>query len=544
MNKLTITLLFTGFFMSGNGQVIEQAKTNIYYHRFTSAKNELRQAINSGQQDPDAWYWLGEIYLSENKPDSAKQVFLDGMALVQKRNYSSEEHPLLFIGNAHLLLYSGHATAARSQMEEIAKNTKYKDPEALTAMAKAIISSKEGDIPWAIELLEKAARRDKKNPAIYLAIGDAYHKQVNGSQAVINYDKALELNPQYAEAYYKKGLIYKTQKNTEVYTGEFTKAVEADSTYAPALYELYYHYFYRDIARAGELLTAYIRHSDPSLEHKYMLADYQYITKKYEEAISNANYIINLQKKEAKPRLYKLIAYSQAALGDSTQAEKSMQVYFTRQKTEEFISKDYELMAFLTEAVNPDKAAAIPWYRKAIALEKDTKSKLGYMQTVADIQKTVGNREREAVWRERIYTTKEQPSNLDIYNWGVALYMAADYTRADSVFGIYSDKYPDQVYGPLWQARCNSIIDSTMEQGLAVPYFKKLIDVASTDSVKNKSILLKAYGYLGSYEANKTKDYESALGYFEKMLALDPENSDAKNYVDTIKKWIESNGQG
>lgn len=375
-------------------------------------------------------------------------------------------------------------------------------------------------------------------------MGDAYRKLIDGSNAVISYDKAINVNPQYAEAYYKKGLIYKSQNNTEIFIDRFAKAAEVDTVYAPALYELYYHYFYRNIKKTGELLPVYIRHSDPSPEHDYMTTDYLYVSRKYEQAVNSAKKIIAMQKNEAKPRLYKLIAYSQAALGDSISAEKNMQLYFDKQKTEDCIAKDYELMAYLTEAVNEDKSKAVAWYRKALALEKNTKDRLGYMISLADIQKDLGNREREAVWREKIFYTKEKPSNLDIYNWGISLYMSEDYVRADSVFGLYSEKYPEQIYGHLWQARCNVVIDSSMELGVAIPHYKKVIEIAAADSLKYKSMLLKAYGYLGMFEANKTKDYPSSLAYFEKMLALDPENTDAKKYVEIIKKWIENNVNG
>lgn len=39
-------------------------------------------------------------------------------------------------------------------------------------------------------------------------------------------------------------------------------------------------------------------------------------------------------------------------------------------------------------------------------------------------------------------------------------------------------------------------------------------------------MLLKAYGYLGGYEANVTKDYLASLAWFEKYLELDPDNTD------------------
>ena len=47
---------------------------------------------------------------------------------------------------------------------------------------------------------------------------------------------------------------------------------------------------------------------------------------------------------------------------------------------------------------------------------------------------------------------------------------------------------------------------------------------------------MEAYGYVAAYEANVEKDYDDAIEYFEKLLDLDPNNSDAKKYVEILKK--------
>jgi hypothetical protein len=51
-------------------------------------------------------------------------------------------------------------------------------------------------------------------------------------------------------------------------------------------------------------------------------------------------------------------------------------------------------------------------------------------------------------------------------------------------------------------------------------------------------MLGKAYGYLGGYEANTRKDYPASLAWFEKLLQADPENADAKRYIEILKGWI------
>ncbi len=126
----------------------------------------------------------------------------------------------------------------------------------------------------------------------------------------------------------------------------------------------------------------------------------------------------------------------------------------------------------------------------------------------------------------------------------MALYSAENYLKADSVFAIYTDKYPGELHGYLWRARCNALIDTTMEKGLAVPHYIKLAEVASKDKEKNKTVLSRAYQYLGAYEANITKDFTVSLTYYDKILVLNPDDSDASRNIDLLSKWIEEGKSG
>ncbi len=525
-------------FNAASSQTIDEAKKQRYYERFETAKNILKSVIKSKDASPDAWYWLSEIYLEENNIDSARIILQNKVGQLTADNASFKKNPLIFIGWAHLLLDSGLKVQAKEQMVKILEAGKFKNPEALLAVANANLNSKNGDSLWAVELLEKAIKRDKKNPEIYTALGDAYRKIVDGSNAIRSYDKALEINPSYAEAMFKKGRIYKTQNNVEIYLDRFLKALQADPLYTPVLYELYFYYYANDVVKSKEFLTKYIANSDPSPKHAYMIADLDYVSKNWELAIKEAKHILSQVGNTAQPRLYKMIAYSQAALGDSATALTSMNLYFEKQIDSSLVAKDFEMKANLLSQINPDKSLAIEWYKKALAVVKDKEDSINYMVQVANLQQQLGNNNREANWRGKIYELKDRPTNLDIYKWGMALYADKNYLRADSVFGIYEEKYPEQIHGYLWRARSNALIDSNMEKGLAVPHYLGLVNIIIKDTVKNKKLLVTTFEYLGAYEANTTKDYTASLGYYDKVLALEPENNDAIKYTALLKKWI------
>jgi tetratricopeptide (TPR) repeat protein len=543
MKKTLFVTVFilTCFFVSA--QTLAQAEKEIYYNRLETAKSALQLIIAQENAPPDAWYWLGEIYLKQGKIKEANVILSEAIKTFTAKDLSKKNNPLIFIGMAHALMDSGLTGIAKNQIDEVLKEGKYKDPVALIAAAKANIDSKNGDLAQALEFLKLAEKKDKKNPELYLEFGEAYRKMIDGANAIANYDKALALDPSFAEPMYRKGLIYKTQNNVDIYVDRFTKAYAIDSGYAPAIYELYYYYYFRDVAKADTLLKAYIRHADADPQNAYMITDLQYASRKYREAIESSKNIISAEGNKAAPRLYKLIAYSYAALQDSSAALENMNIYFEKQDPLAVVAKDYEFKANLLEKLNPDKSQAITWYRKALAADTNKKETLNYMVTLADLQKELGNREREAVWRESIYKTKEHPSNLDIYNWGLALYGAENYEKADSVFAIYEDKYPEQIYGYLWRARSNALMDTTMEKGLAIPHYLKLAEIAAADSVKNRAILLRAYQYLGAYEATITKNYAASLNYYQKVLSLDPADAEAEKNAKILSKWI-TEGKG
>lgn len=540
MKSLLITLISVFVIYDVQAQTVEEARKDLHYKRVESAKNKLLNLVKKENGDNDAFYWLGEIYLQQKKIDSAYKMYTENAGEILHIDYSKKNSPLIYIGWAHLLLDSGMRDTARQQMEMILSKTKYKNTDALMAVAKANIQSPNGDINWAIDLLNRAAKRDKKNPEIYNALGDAYRKLIDGSNAVRSYDMALEKDENNAEAMYKKGKIYKTQNNTEVYLDRFTRAYEMDSLYTPVLYELYEYYFKMDVTKAELFLDKYIQNADPLPIHAYMKANMLYASRQFKEAVAAAQNIIARDKDSVKPWIYKTIAYSQAALGDSLLAYQALSKYFNMQDSLGYTSKDLAFKAHLLESAGADTAEIKAAYLQALKMETDKKAKVEYLQTLAELANQQNDRSEEAMWREELYLNKSNPSNLDIYRWGMALYQSDDFEKADSVFALYEEKYPDQIYGYLYRAKSNTFIDSSMEKGLAVPFYMKVLEIGEKDEQKNKGALKLAYEYLGAYEANITKDYSASLNYFNRLLEIDPGNEDAVKNTQLLKKWMAS----
>ncbi|MFX9054180.1 hypothetical protein ABTN50_19850, partial [Acinetobacter baumannii] len=81
--------------------------------------------------------------------------------------------------------------------------------------------------------------------------------------------------------------IYQAQDNESSLLEYYNKAIEADTAFAPAYYQLYYYYFFHDIAKAKTYLAKYIANTDNSIENDYMRTDLAFVSKDYSEAISD-----------------------------------------------------------------------------------------------------------------------------------------------------------------------------------------------------------------------------------------------------------------
>ena len=529
--------LFSSIFVSS--QNIEGAKNFIYYERWISAEKTLKEIIAKEDVSPDAYYWLGEVYMNNKDYKDAKNIFQNGIKMAAEKGYSFAKSPLIYIGMAHWKLSQGLKEEALGEMKNILDASKDKNAAALLAAAKANIENENGNIKQAIDWLKIAIKKEKDNPEIYAAMGDAYRKFSDGSNAYKFYREALNIRPTFAEAHHKMGEIFKTQKSPDEFIKEFTEALKADPKYSPSMYELYYYYFYKgDFRLAKEYLDHYILNSDPSIQNEYRKADLFYVTKNYPEAINTAKAVITKEGDNAKPRIYKMLAYCYNELGDSVSALQSISDYFKFAKEGDYVTKDFELRANLLEK-NEFQGKAVAWYEKALTRADKEGQKEKYMRKIAKLLKATKDYENESKWRERIYTEVKSSNNVDLFNWGLSLYFSGNYKRADSVFGLYAEKYPKQLYGYLWRARCNVAIDTSMELGLAVPHYEKFIEVAKADSIANRKTLIAAYSYLGAYEANIHKDYVKALDYFERVLGIDQTNENALRVSEVLKKWMD-----
>lgn len=535
MKKITGTLIITFMFstvlVAQDAAEVEQLLDN---ERYESAEAILEKKLNTDGVMPDISYLLVKTYLEQDKVEEVKDFISK-----YKLSDSPESDPLDRITYARYLLQKGDKAGADAIFNSILENKKNrKNPSLLMAMAEVNISEPKGDASLALEWLKMAADKDEDNPSIFILEGLAYRKLSDASKAYLAYQQALKKDKNNVKAHYMLGKIFTAQKNSEVYLEHFMKAYEVDSTYAPVLEALYDHYYNVDVRIARKFLEKFIANTDHNIQHDYRMTDIYYLTGDYDRAITEALKLIDTEKEKAQPRLYKLMAYSALKSKDSLKALEYVNQYFSKEQPAKFIAADFELKAILTEAQPGAEKGAIEYY--SIAAEMDTlvANKLKFATAIIKLAKKADMASIQAYWLGKLYQWKDKTNNIDLFNWGLAHYTAAEYLKSDSVFTLYTERYPEDIFGYYWRAQSNAAIDTSLIEGLAVPHYIRVTEIGEKDKEKNKKMLLKAYGYLGGYEANTRKDYVQSLMWFEKYLELDSENADAKRYAETLRKWI------
>ena len=323
-----IALLFTGNMLFA--QSVDQGKKFLYYQRYKSAKDAFEKVLQANPNDLNAVYWLGQTLLApkENRDTAGAK------ALYQKSLVSNGTAPLILAGMGQIELLEDKPSDAKQHFETAISLTKAKDIDVLNAVgrANANFDVKAGDPTYAIDKLNTATQIQKFNDAeTYVIMGDAYRKLVDGGNAVQSYTKALQIQPNFAEADYKIGKIYLSQNNREYFLPAFEKAVQEDPAYAPAYYELYYYWYFHDVNKAGQYLDKYVANTDQGPETEYSKADYLYASSKFADAKAKAQGLITQYGDKVSPRMYRLLAFAQDTLGDPTSAKKSMLTYFSKE---------------------------------------------------------------------------------------------------------------------------------------------------------------------------------------------------------------------
>jgi tetratricopeptide (TPR) repeat protein len=449
MKKTTITFLISGLLLitGVKAQSLQEGINHLYADRFKSSAAVFKSLLAVNPNNIEATYWLGQTYLDNDINDSARRLY-------ERALMTSANAPLLLVGMGHVELLDKKTSEARQRFEAaitMTRNKKGDDPLILYAIGRANVDAKAGDVAYAIEKLEAAALKDPKNPEIFLQLGNAYRKArpgEGGGQAYTNYKKALELNPNFPVADMRLAKLFESQRNWELVLQYLNDAVRIDPKFAPAYYELFYYYFYRqNYPEAEAQLQKYITCTDDQVANDYLYAQMCYGKKDFDCTITKASSVLNALGTMTKPKVYKLLAYAYFDKKDYANAKKFVDMYFGKEKPETIIALDYKLKADILSQTGGTPDEVFATYIQGAAADTVLTSKIDFMKQGAEYFKAQGDsisRNREGDLRLAIIKLKPNPGQRDFFDAGFAFYQGKNYTRSDSLFTVYTQKWPDE----------------------------------------------------------------------------------------------------
>jgi len=507
------------------------------------AEKVFEDLLSKDASNGDVYYFYGETllkdYLSDTFSNSldeyankAEQIFQAGI-----KQAPTNVLNLVGMGAVTLLRTSDTTKAlpffkqAESAIPE--KKRMYLPQHAviLTKLAAAQLYGKVHNFKKALNYLNWAKLINPEDPQIYLTMGDVYIRQNDASNALFNYNQALNKDPKSPLPKIKIGNIYMRVPNLTAARPYFEEAKEIDSTFAPvfrSLGELYTLAGRHDLAKAN--YYKFLQMSGNNTPAKVRYGNSLFRSRDYEGALEVIKEVLEVD--QSRNYLNRLAAYCcfDKKPQDLENGQKYIEAFFNNAKPENIIPRDYAYYGRIlyklakNDSIMLDKAFI--QLEKAYALDPNDTPLL----TELGLDYYYARRYEDAIRIFNLKAAKGLQDKGEPLLLGKAYYQLNKHQQADSVFSaITQSDLPDAVImqAYLYLARTYSNMDPTSEQGLAAPKFMTLIDKASADSVKYKQELFESFSYMGYYNLQK-KDYEPAKAWYNRLYNLDPANKDWK----------------
>jgi tetratricopeptide (TPR) repeat protein len=525
---------------SMNAQTIEQGKKLVYCERYKSAKDIFQKILSTDPNNDEASYWLGQCMILPD--ERTPKDIADTKALYQTKLAANNSN-LLIAGIGHIELLEGKIQDARNHFEAAISLSQGKSIAVLNAVgfANGNPDAKNGDAMYAIEKLNQAKATKKFNdPDVLVNLGDAYRKAGDGGNAILTYQAALAINPNYARANYRIGRIYQSQGRSQesIFMEYYDKAIASDPTFAPVYLTLSSFNYETNVTKAAEYFDKWLANTDEDEKSCYYRASLKFAQGLFLEAISKCDECIAAGGSNPYPSIYGLKANAYSKLKDSVKVIECYAEYFKRQASDKVVSADYLEYAKNLLKIPGNEVEAGLFIDKAVAMDSIEKNKVDYLKSVAQIYEGQKKFRNAAQWYMKILAIKRNPGKVDLYNAGYNFFRGGGYDSSILVFNTYTEKFPEDIFGNYMIAKSNAAIDTSGNLGLAVPYYIKAIEIGEkeADKSKVKDKLMGSYQYLIEYYYNKVKDQANALIYADKALLLDPNDAQMINNRDFISK--------
>lgn len=507
----------------------------IDFEKYEKARGIFSSLIVTEPTNAENYYWLGQCYSNLFKPDSAAWAYNSGITVAPK-------YPQFYAGLGELLLSDNRVEDARKQFDNamsLCKNKQgyYTDYKGLIAVASAMITGENKMLAEAEQLIKEAYEINKTDYDILVTAGDVFLEMMNGSGAATYYNSAVTLDPNRPKAYAKIAYIWIKVKNYEAAKTALDNAFAKDPNYATAYKNQAELYSYqRKYALAKESFKKYLENSEPSPANKRRFALLLIRAKEYEEALPVVEDVLKSEPNDI--YLNRMFAICSYEVGNSKndlelikKGVNSADLVIKNTDGKKVTANDYVTLGKLQSKVSGMDSLAIINMKKA--LEMDEKQ-IDIYQELAKAYNKMKRFAEAATAYETFMSKTPKVKIIDYYTVGRYYYYARQFGKADTAFMKVSELKPDYADAYLQRGNTNAFIDPDANTTVAKGCYEKYLAIEEASANKNNKGIVEAYIYLGKY-AIKKDDNASAKSYFEKVLAIDPNNTSAKDILKQLK---------
>lgn len=178
------------------------------------AEDNLKKALSQDDEGIDAMITLGNLYSDQKKYDEANSIFKKGLKI-------EPENINLMIAQAQNFSLQGKIDEAIKSLT-LATTYSKENPKVYVGLGDAY--KIRGSFKLAADYYKKAIAL-RKLPSAYSGLADSYGKQKKYNEALIEYDNAINADPNYSEAYLGKGKIL-------YFGGKYQDAAESFKKYS------------------------------------------------------------------------------------------------------------------------------------------------------------------------------------------------------------------------------------------------------------------------------------------------------------------------
>jgi len=260
------------------------------------------------------------VELANTDPKAAVELFEEALAMAKSLGADADDIKQLIESQLPTLQYKYATNLYRE------KNIDAAIPNFILAQDYAIEYGDEKTLQKATDII----------PKLFFSKGNSYYKSESYDSAIIYFDKALEIKPDYAKIYLSKALLYKKQDNNELMMENLEKAISVgteagdEKTVANANKMIRDNYLKaanqmlkdENFQGAIDLATQANSYGEPKAQSYYILAVAYNKLSQWDNAINAANegLAIEKDKPEAKAKFYFELGNAHLGLEDNTAA--------------------------------------------------------------------------------------------------------------------------------------------------------------------------------------------------------------------------------